>query len=124
MNHAKAMGLAIAYDMYKECAEGGLDLEWGKVEKPVSYHKFHGILSRQMMEWDPAHQKYPGDKNMHRVRQLNREQRGTKKCQAFELAGYEDTVSIEEYVPGTRRARTDQIHDSVGYMISSVYPVC
>jgi hypothetical protein len=24
MNHAKAMGLAVAYDIYKECAEGGL----------------------------------------------------------------------------------------------------
>jgi hypothetical protein len=40
MNHAKAMGLAIAYNMYKECAERGLDVEW-KVEKPVLYHKFH-----------------------------------------------------------------------------------
>ena len=35
MNHAKAMGLAVAYDMYKECAKGGVNPEW-KVDKPVS----------------------------------------------------------------------------------------
>jgi hypothetical protein len=73
MNHAKAMGLAVAYDMYKECAEGGLDPDW-KVSKPVSYHKFHDSLSRQMLQWDPAHQLYPGDKNMRRVKQLNKRQ--------------------------------------------------
>ena len=78
MNHAKAMGLAVAYDMYKECAEGGLDPAW-KCEKPVSYHKFHNILSRQMMQWDPAHQANLGDKNMRRVQQLNKEKRATKK---------------------------------------------
>jgi hypothetical protein len=34
-NHAKVMGLAIAYDMYKEFAEGGgLDTEW-KCKKNV-----------------------------------------------------------------------------------------
>jgi hypothetical protein len=66
MHHTKAMGLAVVYDMYKECAEGGLALEW-KVLKPVSYHKFHDILSRQMLQWDPAHQLYPGDKHMGRI---------------------------------------------------------
>jgi hypothetical protein len=96
MNHAKAMGLAVAYNMYKECAEGGLDPAW-KCEKPVSYHKFHDILSRQMMQWDPAHQAYPGDKNMRRVQQLNKEKRVTKKRRNFELNGYEDSVSVEEY---------------------------
>jgi hypothetical protein len=44
MNHAKAMGLAVAYGMYKECTEGGLDPQWN-VDKPVLYHKFHDSLS-------------------------------------------------------------------------------
>jgi hypothetical protein len=96
MNHAKAMGLAVAYDMYKECAEGGLDPEW-KVDKLVSYHKFHDSLSRQMLQWDPAHQLYPGDNNMRKVKQLNKSQRVRKKRRAFELNGYEDSVSIDEY---------------------------
>jgi hypothetical protein len=82
MNHTKVMGLTVAYDMYKECAEGGLDLEW-KVKKLVLYHKFHDILSRQMMEWDPVHQNHLGDKNMRRVQQLNRERCRLKKRQAF-----------------------------------------
>jgi hypothetical protein len=96
MNHAKAMGLAVAYDMYKECAEGGLDPEW-KVDKPLSYHKFHDLLSRQMLQWDPAHQSYPGDKNMRRVQQLNKTRRAVKKRQAFELNDYVDTVSVVEF---------------------------
>jgi hypothetical protein len=83
MNHAKAMGLAIAYNMYKECTEGGLDQEW-KCEKPVSYHKFHNIFSWQMMQWDPAHQLYLGDKNLGdknicRAQQLNKSRCAMKK---------------------------------------------
>jgi hypothetical protein len=96
MNHAKAMGLAVAYDMYKECAEGKLDPEW-KLAKPVTYHKFHDHLSRQMLQWDPAHQLYPGDNNMRRVQQLNKTRRAMKKRRAFELDGYKDSVSVIEF---------------------------
>jgi hypothetical protein len=109
MNHAKVMGLAVAYDMYKECAEGGLDPEW-KVDKPLSYHKFHDLLSRQMLQWDPAHQSYPGDKNMRRVQQLNKTRRAVKKCQAFELNDY---MSIPFPSLSSKNRRVVPIRDSV-----------
>jgi hypothetical protein len=97
MNHAKAMGLAVAYDSYKECTEGNLDPAW-KIAKPVSFHKFHDSLSQQMLQWDPVHQLYPGDKNMRKVKQLNKTQRVKKKRRSFEINGYEDnTVSIDEF---------------------------
>jgi hypothetical protein len=41
MNHAKAMGLAVTYGMYKECAEGGLNPEL-KVNKPVRIRRLGG----------------------------------------------------------------------------------
>jgi hypothetical protein len=82
--------------MYKECAEGNLNPEW-KIDKPVSYHKFHDILSRQMLQWNPVHQMYPGDKMMRKVKQLNLSHRAKKKRRAFELAGYQDSVSIDEF---------------------------
>jgi hypothetical protein len=65
--------------------------------KPVSFHKFHDSLSQQMLQWDPAHQLYPGDNNMRRVKQLNKTQRVKKKRRSFESNGYEDTVSIDEF---------------------------
>jgi hypothetical protein len=33
---AKTMAIVVAYDMYKEAAEGTLNLDW-KVKKPVSF---------------------------------------------------------------------------------------
>jgi hypothetical protein len=96
MNHAKVMGLAVAYDMYKECTEGNSDPTW-KAAKPVSFHKFHDSLSQQMLQWDPAHQLYPGDNNMRKVKQLNKTQRVEKKRRSFEINGYEDTVSMDEF---------------------------
>jgi hypothetical protein len=114
MNHAKAMGLAVAYDMYKECAEGGLDPQW-KVNKPVSYHKFHNSLSRQLLQWDPAHQLHPGDNNMLKVKQVNKTQRVKKRRRAFEIDGYKDSFPLMS----SRKARKAPIQDSVGICQSS-----
>jgi hypothetical protein len=50
-----------------------------------------------MLQWDPAHQLYPEDKNMRRVQQLNKTRYVLKKYWAFELNGYKDTVSIVEF---------------------------
>ena len=43
-NHAKALAIVAAYDMYLECAEGVLDPEW-KLEKSqiVSFHKYRPL---------------------------------------------------------------------------------
>jgi hypothetical protein len=63
MNHGKGMALAVAYDMYKEVAEGELDPTW-KITNVLPYHKFHDKLSKQLLNWDPLNQDYPGDKEM------------------------------------------------------------
>jgi hypothetical protein len=66
MLHAKAMAIVVAYDIYKECAEGGLDFTWKLVDalqKPnhVSFHVFRETLSRQMLTYNPNTPKYLGD---------------------------------------------------------------
>jgi hypothetical protein len=60
MIHAKTIAIVVAYDMYLECAEGLLDVEW-KVDKPVSFHVFRETLSRQKLGYKPEDMKYLGD---------------------------------------------------------------
>jgi len=61
MLHAKAMASVIAYDMYKECADGHLRAGEWKLEKPVSFHCFQETLALQMTHCHPNKRKYPGD---------------------------------------------------------------
>lgn len=65
-NHAHAMVIAVAYDIYIECCEGEIEEEW-KVEKPVSSWDFQRILSMQMLTYLPSKVKYPGDEKMRAV---------------------------------------------------------
>jgi hypothetical protein len=54
------MAIVVAYDMYKEAAEGNLDPAW-KVEKPVSFFVFREELARSMLQYTPTARNYPGD---------------------------------------------------------------
>ena len=44
-NHGKALAVTVAYDMYRECAEGVINPEW-KLEDPVDFHTFRDFLSK------------------------------------------------------------------------------
>lgn len=57
---AKAMAVAIAYDVYCECAEGKLDDSW-ELEEPVDFYTFRECLAKQMLQYSPCDRKYPGD---------------------------------------------------------------
>jgi hypothetical protein len=62
MLHGKAMTNVIAYDMYLELAEGGVDPAW-KLDKKdiVDFYIFRETLSRQMLAYTPKACKYLGD---------------------------------------------------------------
>jgi hypothetical protein len=60
MLHGKAMAIVVAYDIYKELAEGSLDPHW-KVDKPVSFFVFRETLGQQMLQYNPKDVKYLGD---------------------------------------------------------------
>lgn len=68
-NHALAIVLTVAYDMYLEVAEGNLKEEW-KIEKPVSFWEFQNILSKQMLSYSPKKKKYKGDERVRLNTQL------------------------------------------------------
>lgn len=58
-NHALAMAITCAYDIYKECCEGKLCEEW-KCD-PVGSWEFQNILSKQALKYSPTNCVYPGD---------------------------------------------------------------
>jgi hypothetical protein len=62
MIHAKAMAIVVAFDMYKELAEGKVNDEWGLDPKHiVSFYRFREKLAKQLLQYDPRNRKYPGD---------------------------------------------------------------
>ena len=79
-NHALAMILVLAHDIYLECAEGKIRSEWFIPEKKrLSFFHFRHMLSKQMLTYDPKHQKYPGDERMRAVTSVPKVNRGGKK---------------------------------------------
>ena len=60
--HGKAIAMSMAYSLYLQCAEGGVDPDW-KV-KPVSGPQFRQKMSLQMVQYKSSNQNYPGDEKM------------------------------------------------------------
>ena len=77
--HALSMSMIVAYDMYIECCEGGLDSEWFVEAKDrMTFRDFRLLLSEQMMTYDPRAQLYHGDENFRKVTRLGkRKKKGT-----------------------------------------------
>jgi hypothetical protein len=63
MLHAKALAIAVACDIYKECAEGNLDPLW-KIDHPVDHWTFRDKLALGMLHCSPRNRAYPGDSKM------------------------------------------------------------
>lgn len=73
MNHAKAAAVAIAFDIYKELAEGSYNPEWKM--QPVEYFDFREQLARQMLKYDPKLPNYPGDEKFRTFTQQHKDRR-------------------------------------------------
>jgi len=59
-NHALAIAITVAYDIYLEVCEGVIEVEW-KVENPVSRWEFQCVLSEQALTYSPKKNLYTGD---------------------------------------------------------------
>jgi hypothetical protein len=71
-NHALAMVIVLAHDIYLECAEGKINSEWHVPEKKIlSFFNFRNLLSTQMLTYKPTGVKYPGDEKMRAVTGLS-----------------------------------------------------
>ena len=123
-NHAKALAIVAAYDMYLECAEGVLDPEW-KLEKCqiVSFHKYRDRLSKQMCTYDPRSEKYPGDEKMRVVTQLNKKRRVS--CEMRSSSDGSGHVTLLQYRQAVRSKRIcrdlEQYNKHVLTLVSKKY---
>lgn len=77
MRHAKAFAGVMAYQMYRECAEGNINPEW-KLNEPMNAKDFREVLGQQMCDYRSYHLKYPGDANFRTTTHRNQRQRGKK----------------------------------------------
>jgi hypothetical protein len=80
MLHAKAMAIVVAYDIYLELAEGGVDPDWKLVDdkekpNPVDFHVFRETLARQMLAYTPKKNKYLGDDKFRSYTKLGKAKR-------------------------------------------------
>lgn len=73
--HGACVGFCMAYEIYKDCAEGRVDPEW-KISNPVGGPEFRSKLSKQMLEYNPEHLNYPGDSKLRSVTRRNKRRRG------------------------------------------------
>ena len=60
MIHGKGAGITVAFDIYKELAEGRVKKAW-KIDKLVDFYRFREKLSRQSLTYCPRNRCYPGD---------------------------------------------------------------
>ena len=91
MIRGKAMATVVAYDVYLECAEGNLDPDW-KVDKPVSFYEFRERQAVQMLHYNAAQRKYPGDEMFRECTKVPIAERGgrpplAKSPAVFGLSG-------------------------------------
>ena len=75
MCHANAFAGLMAYQMYRECAEGIVNLDW-KLNEPMNAKDFREVLGQQMCDYRSYHLKYPGDANFRTTTHRNQRQRG------------------------------------------------
>ncbi|MFM8622856.1 MAG: hypothetical protein ACKOB3_05715, partial [Holophagaceae bacterium] len=75
MRHGKALAMSIAYQIYLQCAEGGVDPDW-KVP-PLSGPLFKKKMSYQMVNYRARNMHYPGDEKMRGATQTGKRYRGT-----------------------------------------------
>ena len=100
MRHGKAIALSMAYQLYLQCAEGGVDPEW-KVT-PVSGPQFCQKLSKQMVTYRPSELYYPGDEKMREATIKKKGMRGKDN---------DDGVHTVEIDKNTRRVAYDKYLD-------------
>ncbi len=98
MRHAKAIAMSMAYNLYVQCCEGGVDPEWKM--KAVTSTRFKQELSLQMVQYKAWNKKCPGDEMMRGSTQQKKHKRGGDNIDEVSLVKCKDNtvwVSYEQY---------------------------
>ena len=98
MLHGLKLCIVVAFEFYKECAEGELNPEW-KVASPMKIQKFVEEMGKRMLAYDPTNRRYPTEENMRMNTQQSRKRRSPD---AAERAS--DTASSAPHVRRAARA--------------------
>lgn len=107
MNHCKSLITVSVYDMYLECAAGGVDPDWKlDSEKIASFRNFRLRLSEQMCKYRPQDRLYPGDE---KFRQSTKQMKKKRKTDGLSgVVGYEvDREDLREAVSCGRLCSND-----------------
>ena len=119
-NHAKALAVTTAYDLYLEVAEGKLHPSF-KLNQPVDFFTFREKLSEQMCQYDPKEQLYHGDEKMRIVSKLNLVVRQKRKLELIDESGNGKLsfLQYKEIIQGTRICSTLSKYEKHLNMIKS-----
>ena len=60
MLHERYLVIVVAYNIYNECVEGGIDSEW-EIEQPIDFWELRDVFAKQMLQYSPTHWIFPGD---------------------------------------------------------------
>lgn len=74
MLHGLKLCIVVAFEFYKECAEGELNPEW-KVASPMKIQKFVEEMGKRMLAYDPTNRRYPTEENMRMCTQQSSKRR-------------------------------------------------
>ncbi len=97
MRHGKAIAMSMAYQLYLQCVEGGVDPDWKvtSVSGPLLKKK----MSSQLVNYRARQQNNPGDENMRGAMQTKKKYRGTSD-EGVAMASLENS--------GAKRAHYDK----------------
>eukprot|EP00536_Pseudo-nitzschia_multiseries_P001607 jgi/Psemu1/3716/gm1.3716_g len=96
INYAKALAIAVAYDIYIKCTEGKLVPEWG-MKKPMTAHQFQARLAEQIIWYHPLNDFFWGDTALQKHTQqtfLARATRDTIKSRTDQTRSF--PVEVED----------------------------
>jgi hypothetical protein len=96
MRHAKAIAMSMAYNLYLQCSEEGVNPDWEV--KPVSSTQFKQKLSLQMVQFKAWNKNYPGDEKMRGATQQHKNRRGDNDNLIAKCTDNINRVSHERYV--------------------------
>jgi hypothetical protein len=132
-----SLAIVVAYDMYKECAEGEICSEL-KIDpkKVMDFHTFRDRLSTQGLEYSPVFGRYPGDKAMRVYTRLSLKDRqnfyqepeilpkkksgrpSAASMRSMASSSMESVITPEQFKNGTRNRTKSRLCGDFGHLSS------
>ncbi len=93
--HAIVIAMCMAYSLYLQCLEGGIDPNWKVALVPGQ--RFWQKLSHQMEQYKSSKLQYPRDAKMLKATQMSKNRHGTSEISPVECDYDIKRVSYSQY---------------------------